>query len=127
MKSSDFAFSPLMPLPNRSFENFSVNTLTSYSYLTVLPMWQVAFIESAKLIPHPTQCALRPEMLFLSILHEANKNFKHDSSRRRTLFDLKRELFQIQDRIFIVNAKEGIIGNIKKVIKRHYQKTGNFT
>ncbi len=38
---------------------------------------------------------------------------------------IERELFQIQDRIFIVNAKESIIGNIEKVVSRHYQKIGN--
>jgi len=38
---------------------------------------------------------------------------------------MERELFQIQDRSFIVNAKESIIGNIEKVVSRHYQKAGN--
>jgi hypothetical protein len=38
---------------------------------------------------------------------------------------MERELFQIQDRIFIVNAKESIIGNIEKVMRWHYQKIGN--
>jgi hypothetical protein len=40
---------------------------------------------------------------------------------------LKRELFQINNRIFIVNAKESIISNIEKVVSRHYQKIGNLT
>jgi hypothetical protein len=34
---------------------------------------------------------------------------------------MKRELFQIQDRIFIVNAKESIIRNIEKVASWYYQ------
>jgi len=34
---------------------------------------------------------------------------------------MERELFQIQDRIFIVNAKESILGNIEKVIYRYYK------
>jgi len=38
---------------------------------------------------------------------------------------IERELFHIQDRIFIVNAKESIIGNIEKVMRWHYQKIGN--
>jgi hypothetical protein len=38
---------------------------------------------------------------------------------------MERELFQIQDRIFIVNAKESIIGNIEKVVGWYYQKSGN--
>ncbi len=40
---------------------------------------------------------------------------------------MERELFQIQDRIFIVNAKESIIGNIEKVVGWYYQKAGNLT
>lgn len=40
---------------------------------------------------------------------------------------VERELFQINDRIFIVNAKESIIGNFEKVMSRHYQKTGKLT
>lgn len=38
---------------------------------------------------------------------------------------LERELFHIQDRIFLVNAKESIIGNIEKVVSRYYQQSGN--
>jgi len=38
---------------------------------------------------------------------------------------MERELFQIQDRIFIMNAKESIIGNVEKVMSRHYQKIAN--
>jgi hypothetical protein len=38
---------------------------------------------------------------------------------------MERELFQISNRIFIVNAKESIIGNIERVVSRHYQKIGN--
>jgi hypothetical protein len=34
---------------------------------------------------------------------------------------LERELFHIQDRIFLVNAKESIIGNIEKVVSRYFQ------
>ncbi|MGE5173113.1 MAG: hypothetical protein ACM3MD_04715 [Betaproteobacteria bacterium] len=34
---------------------------------------------------------------------------------------MERELFQIEDRIFIVNAKESIIQNIEKVVSWHYQ------
>jgi hypothetical protein len=33
-----------------------------------------------------------------------------------TITRLERELFHIQDRIFLVNAKESIIGNIEKVV-----------
>lgn len=33
---------------------------------------------------------------------------------------MERELFQIRDRIFIVNAKENIAGNLEKVIARYY-------
>jgi hypothetical protein len=40
---------------------------------------------------------------------------------------MERELFQINNRIFIVNAKESIIGNIEKVTSWYYQKTGNLT
>ena len=36
---------------------------------------------------------------------------------------LERELFHIQDRIFIVNAKESILQNIEKIVSRYYQKT----
>ncbi len=36
---------------------------------------------------------------------------------------MERELFQIQDRIFIVNAKESIVQNIEKVMGWHYRKT----
>ena len=40
---------------------------------------------------------------------------------------MERELFQIRERIFIVNAKESIIGNLGKVIARHYRvRTGVF-
>ncbi len=40
---------------------------------------------------------------------------------------LERELFHIQDRIFLVNAKESIIGNLEKVVSRYYQKAENLT
>jgi hypothetical protein len=40
---------------------------------------------------------------------------------------MERELFQINNRIFIVNAKESIIGNIEKVMSWHYQKAGSLT
>lgn len=40
---------------------------------------------------------------------------------------MERELFQIQDRIFIVNAKESIISNIEKVLSWHYQKIEKMT
>lgn len=40
---------------------------------------------------------------------------------------LERELFSIQDRIFIVNAKESIIQNIERVMSWYYQKTANLT
>ena len=40
---------------------------------------------------------------------------------------LERELFHIQDRIFLVNAKESIIGNIEKVVSWYNQKAGNLT
>ena len=36
---------------------------------------------------------------------------------------LERELFQIQDRIFLVNAKESIIQNIEQVVSWYYQHT----
>ena len=36
---------------------------------------------------------------------------------------LERELFQVQDRIFIVNAKESIVRNIETVVSRHYRHT----
>ena len=36
---------------------------------------------------------------------------------------LERELFHIQDRIFLVNAKESIIGNIEQVVSWYYQHT----
>ena len=36
---------------------------------------------------------------------------------------LERELFHIQDRIFLVNAKESIIGNIEKVVSWYYRHT----
>ena len=35
---------------------------------------------------------------------------------------MERELFAIQDRIFIINAKEDIIRNIQKVLARHYKR-----
>jgi hypothetical protein len=38
---------------------------------------------------------------------------------------LERELFHIQDRIFLVNAKESIVGNIEKVVSWYYHKAGN--
>ncbi len=37
---------------------------------------------------------------------------------------MERELFQINDRIFIVNAKESILQNFEKVISWHFRKTG---
>lgn len=40
---------------------------------------------------------------------------------------MERELFQIDNRIFIMNAKESIIRNIEKVLSRHYQKIGELT
>jgi hypothetical protein len=40
---------------------------------------------------------------------------------------MERELFQINNRIFIMNAKENIINNIEKVVSRHYQKIGDLT
>jgi hypothetical protein len=40
---------------------------------------------------------------------------------------VERELFQINNRIFIVNAKESIIGNLEKTVSWYYQKTGNLT
>jgi hypothetical protein len=40
---------------------------------------------------------------------------------------MERELFQINDKIFIVNAKESIIQNFKRVMSWHYQKTGHPT
>lgn len=38
---------------------------------------------------------------------------------------VERELFQINGRIFIVNAKESITGNIGKVLNRYYLRSGN--
>ena len=40
---------------------------------------------------------------------------------------MERELFQIQDRIFIVNAKESVIQNFERVMSWYYQKTGHPT
>lgn len=40
---------------------------------------------------------------------------------------MERELFHIQDRTFLVNAKESIIGNLEKVVSWYYQKAGNLT
>jgi hypothetical protein len=40
---------------------------------------------------------------------------------------MERELFQIQDRIFIVNAKESIIGNMERIVSWYYQKIGDLT
>jgi hypothetical protein len=34
---------------------------------------------------------------------------------------IERELFHIQDRIFIMNAKESIGGNIEKAVARYFQ------
>ena len=34
---------------------------------------------------------------------------------------IERELFEIGSRIFIINAKESIIGNIEKVTHRYYK------
>ncbi len=34
---------------------------------------------------------------------------------------MERELFQIRDRVFIMNAKESVIGNLEKVIARYYR------
>src|SRR5512143_1776961 len=36
---------------------------------------------------------------------------------------LERELFQIEDRIFIVNAKESLIQNVEKVVSRFFKKS----
>jgi hypothetical protein len=36
---------------------------------------------------------------------------------------MERELFQISDRIFIMNAKESILQNFEKIISWHYRKT----
>ena len=35
---------------------------------------------------------------------------------------MERELFQIQDRIFVINAKEDVVTNIQKVLYRYYKK-----
>jgi hypothetical protein len=40
---------------------------------------------------------------------------------------MERELFQINDRIFIMNAKESVLQNFEKVISWHYQKTAGLT
>jgi hypothetical protein len=36
---------------------------------------------------------------------------------------LEREIFHVQDRIFIMNAKESIAGNIERVVNRYFRKT----
>jgi hypothetical protein len=38
---------------------------------------------------------------------------------------MERELFQIRDRIFIINAKESLIQNIEKVVSRFFKKNQN--
>ncbi len=40
---------------------------------------------------------------------------------------MERELFQINDRIFIINAKESILQNFEKVMGWHFQKTAGLT
>jgi hypothetical protein len=40
---------------------------------------------------------------------------------------MERELFQINNRIYIVNAKENIIQNFERVMSWYYQKTANMT
>jgi hypothetical protein len=49
----------------------------------------------------------------------------HRSAYPLPITRLEHELFQINDRIFIINAKESIIGNIEKVVRWHYQKAGH--
>src|SRR5512147_3294092 len=39
---------------------------------------------------------------------------------------LERELFQIEDRIFIVNAKESLVQNIEKVVSRFFRNEAGF-
>jgi hypothetical protein len=36
---------------------------------------------------------------------------------------MERELFQIQNRIFIINAKESIVRNIEKAVYWYYKNT----
>jgi hypothetical protein len=36
---------------------------------------------------------------------------------------MERELFRIQDRIFIINAKESLVQNIEKVVSWFFKKT----
>ncbi len=42
------------------------------------------------------------------------------SDRPPAVLRMERELFQIENRIFIVNAKESVAGNLGKVIAQHY-------
>lgn len=52
--------------------------------------------------------------------------FEAEFARRRKplrVQRLERELFHIDDRLFIVNAKESVLRNIEIVLSRYYQKT----
>jgi len=35
---------------------------------------------------------------------------------------MEKELFRIGDRIFIINAKDNIVGNIERVLDRHFRR-----
>ncbi|HSQ78793.1 MAG TPA: hypothetical protein VLN91_07860 [Nitrospirota bacterium] len=49
------------------------------------------------------------------------KELAHRSSYPPAVTRMERELFTIQDRIFIINAKEDIVRNLQKVLSRYYK------
>ena len=49
------------------------------------------------------------------------KELAHRSPYPPAVTRMERELFTVQDRIFIINAKEDIIRNLQKVLSRHYK------
>jgi len=50
------------------------------------------------------------------------KELARRSSKPPPVARMERELFQIQNRIFIINAKESIVRNIEQVVNRYYKK-----
>ncbi len=51
-----------------------------------------------------------------------DQELKNRFSEPPDIVRMEKELFQMQDRIFIINAKGGIIGNIQKVLQWHFRR-----
>jgi hypothetical protein len=51
-----------------------------------------------------------------------DQELKNRFSEPPDIVRMEKELFQMQDRIFIINAKGGIIGNIQKVLQWYFRR-----